>query len=119
MNWVVSGNKNFYWKKGSFIKRQTGDTSSVNGWQRVVQQMTTSDIKRQRMTTGDNELQRVIQQVITNDNEWQRVVQRMKTNGSKWEEVKESNFGFRLKQNMQCITTTYSKVYISYKLGYR
>ena len=71
------------------------------------------------MTTGDNELQRVIQQVITNDNEWQRVVQRMKTNGSKWEEVKESNFGFRLKQNMQCITTTYSKVYISYKLGYR
>ena len=48
-------------------------------------------------TTNDNEWQQVIQRVITNDNEWQRVVQRMKM-----------NFGFRMKQNIQCTTTIYS-----------
>ena len=31
-----------------------------------------------------------------------------KKNYNKWEEVKESDFGFRMKQNMQCTTTLYS-----------
>ena len=54
------------------------------------------------MTTSDNEWQRVIQRVITNESEWQRVVQQIKKNESEWEQVKESDFGFRLK-NKLCI----------------
>ena len=41
------------------------------------------------------------------NNEWQRVVQQMKTNENEWEQVKESDFKFRMKQNMQCTTTIY------------
>ena len=41
------------------------------------------------------------------NNEWQRVVQQMKTNENEWEQVKESDFKFRMKQNMQCATTIY------------
>ena len=48
------------------------------------------------MTTSDNE----------SYNEWKQT----KTNESKWEQVKESDFGFRMKQNMQCITTIYSAI---------
>ena len=55
------------------------------------------------MTPNDNKWQRVIQRVIKNDNEWQRVVQKMKTNEGEWEQVKESDFGFRIKQNKQSI----------------
>ena len=57
------GNVNGTFKQ-SFIKRQTRNTSSDNERQRVVQQVKTSG------TTSDNECQRV----TTNDNEWQRVV---------------------------------------------
>ena len=39
----------------------------------------------------------------------------MKTNKSK--QVKESDFGFRMKQYMQCVTTIYLAIYIIYKLG--
>ena len=59
------------------------------------------------MTTSDT----------TSDNEWQRVVQRMKMNENEWQQVKESDFGFRMKQNMQCTTTIYSGIWIIYKLG--
>ena len=54
-------------------------------------------------TTNDNEWQREVQRVATNDNELQRVVQQMKTNESECEQVKESDFGFRMNQNMQCV----------------
>ena len=83
-------------------------TTSDNDWYNEWQQMITSG------TTNDNEWQRVIQQVTTSDttsdNEWQRVVLQMKTNENEWEQVKESDFGFRMKQNMQCATTIYSEM---------
>ena len=45
-------------------------------------------------------------------NQWQRVIQRMTTSGitneNEWEQVKDSDFGFRMKQNMQCTTLIYS-----------
>ena len=56
--------------------------------------MTASD------TMGDNEW----------DNKWQGVVQRMKMNESEWEQPKESDSGFRMKQNMQSITTIHSAI---------
>ena len=49
-----------------------------------------------RVTTSDNEWQRVVQRVTTNDNEWQGVVQRVEwqemvkrvtTNGNDWQRV--------------------------------
>ena len=49
--------------QGSFIKRQTSDTSSDNEWY--------------------NEWQRVVQRETTRDNEWQRLT----TNGNKWQPV--------------------------------
>ena len=59
---------------GSFIKRQTSGTSSDNEWY--------------------NEWQRVVQQVTTSDNEWQQLVQRVTTGGIEWREVTTSgNFG--------------------------
>ena len=70
----------------------------------MVHRVTTSDNEYQRMTTSDYEWHRVIQRVITNNNDWQRVAQRLKTNESEWEQVNESDFGFRMKKNMQCIT---------------
>ena len=83
----------------------TSGTTSDNEWQGVVQRMTT---RGQRVTPNDNEWHRV----KTNDNEWYNEWQRMTTSGTtnenKWEQVKESDFGFRMKQNMQCITTIYS-----------
>ena len=83
-------------------------------WQRVVQRMTKNDNEWQQMTTSDsewyNEWQRVIQRVITNDNEWQQVVKGMKTNENECEQVKESDFGFGKKQNMQFVTTKYSRI---------
>ena len=49
--------------QGSFIKRQTSDTSSDNEWhnewQRVVQRETTRDNEWPRVTINDNEWQRV------------------------------------------------------------
>ena len=45
-----------------------------------------------------------------NDSEWQGVVQQLKTNEIEWEQVKESDFSFRMKQNVQCITTIYSAI---------
>ena len=56
------------------------------------------------MTTNDNEWynERRVGRVTTNDNKWKRVVQRMKINEHEWEQVKESDFEFRMKQNMQC-----------------
>ena len=48
-----------------------------------------------RVTTSDNEWQRVVQRVTTNDNEWQRVVQRVTTNDNEWQRVTISaNFSF-------------------------
>ena len=66
-SWLFS-----YVVKRSF-KRQTGDTSSDNEWQRVVQ----------RVTTSGNEWHRVVQRVTTSDNKWQRVT----TNDSEWQRV--------------------------------
>ena len=71
---------------------------------------TTNDKEWQRVTTNDNEWQRVIQRVITNDNEWQQVVKGMKTNENECEQVKESDFGFGKRQNMQFVTTRYSRI---------
>ena len=73
----------------SIVYKKT-DESYIE-WQR----MTTSG------TTNDNEWQRVIQRVITNENEWQGVVQWMKKNESEWKQVKESDSGFRITQNMK------------------
>ena len=81
----------------------TSGTTNDKEWQRV-----------QRTITSDsewyNEWQRVIQRAITNDNEWQQVVKGMKTNEDECEQVKESDFGFGKKQNMQCVTTKYSGI---------
>ena len=56
------------------------------------------------MTTSDNEYynerQRVVQRVTTSDNEWQRVVEQMKAN--------KSDFRFQNETTMQCKTTIYS-----------
>ena len=70
-------------------------TTSDNEWQRVTTSGTTSDDEWQRVvqrvTTNDNEWQRM----TTSDNEWQRVVQRVTTNDnewcSKWQRVTRSN----------------------------
>ena len=81
----------------------------------MVHRMTTSDNEWQRMATKNNEGQSVVQLVTTRNNEWQRVttsgttsgnddngcqrvVQQMKTNESEYEQVKENDFGFRIKQ---------------------
>ena len=61
-------------------------------------------------TTTGSEWQWVIRRMTTSDNEWQRVVQQMETNKSEWEQVKENGSGFRMNQNMQCITTIYSVI---------
>ena len=97
--------------------KQTSGTSNENEWQQVK----TNDKEWLCMTTSgtanNNKWQQVVQQVTTSDNEWQRVAtsdnewKRMKkTNESKWEQVQESDFGFRMKQNMQCITIIYSAI---------
>ena len=68
---------------------------------------TTSDNEWKRVTTDDNEWYNEWQRV-TNENEWQRV-----TNENEWKRIrarKESDFGFRMKQDMQCITTIYSAI---------
>ena len=66
------------------------------------------------MKTSDNEWQWVTASDTMGDNEWdnkwQGVVQRMKMNESEWEQPKESDFGFRMKQNMQSITTIHSAI---------
>ena len=67
-----------------------------NEWQRVAASGTMSDNKWKRVTTDDNEWYNEWQRV-TNENEWKRIRTR-----------KESDFGFRMKQDMQCITTIYS-----------
>ena len=75
-------------------------TKSDNEWQRII----TSG------TTNDNEWYDEWQRMTTNDNKWQQVVQEMKTNDTEQGQVKESDFGFRIKQYMQCITTIYSAI---------
>ena len=45
----------------------------------------------QRVTTNDNEWQRVVQQVTTSDNEWQQVVQLVTTGDIEWWEVTTSS----------------------------
>ena len=97
----------------------TSDNKWYNEWQRVVQRVTANDNNWHQMTTSDKEWQRVTTSdiQITNKNEWQRVKQRMQTNESEWNQVKENEFGFGMKLNMQCITTIYSAIQIIYKLG--
>ena len=100
----------FLW---SFIKRQASGTSSDKEWYNEWQQMTTSDSEWQRVITNDNKWQRMTTSDITSDNERKRMVTcgtRNETNESEWEQVKESDFGFRMKQNMQYITTIYSAI---------
>ena len=59
---------------------------------------------------------RVVPRMKTNGNEWQLVI----TNGNEWynnenewkrmrSSKKESDFGFRMKQNMECINAIYSE----------
>ena len=50
------------------------------------------------MTTSDT----------TSNNEWQRMTASGTTNENEWEQVTESDFMFRMKQNIQCTTTIYS-----------
>ena len=45
----------------------TSGTTSDNEWQRVVQRVTTSDNKWQRVTTNDNEQQQVTASGTTNE----------------------------------------------------
>ena len=75
-------------------------TKIDNEWQRII----TSG------ATNDNEWYDEWQRMTTNDNKWQQVVQEMKTNDTEQGQVKESHFGFRIKQYMQCITTIYSAI---------
>ena len=72
---AMISNKDLYKKLlyKRYIKRQTGETSSDNEWQRMVQ----------RVTTNDNEWFNKWQRMTTSDREWQRVVQQMKTNENK------------------------------------
>ena len=88
----------------SFIKRQTGGTSSDNQWQRVTTNYNEWYNKWQRVvqrvTTNDNEWQ----WTTTTDNEWQRVVQRMKAN--------ESNLCFRMKQYVMYNYNIFSNVFL-------
>ena len=70
----------------------TSGTTSDNEWRRVVQRMTTSG------ATSDT----------ASDKEWPGMTTGGATNENEWEQVKESDFGFRMKQNMQCTTTIYS-----------
>ena len=66
------------------------DNEWYNKWQRVVQWVTTSG------TTSDNEWQRVttsVQRVTTNDNEGQRVVQRMTTSDNEWYNDWQQKYG--------------------------
>ena len=88
----------------------TNGTSNDNEWQRVLRRVTTSDNKWQQVTMSD----------ATSDNKWHRITTSgttKKTNESEWEQIKESDFGFRMKQNIQCITTVYSAIWIIHKLG--
>ena len=62
------------------------------------------------MTTSDNQWQQVTTSDKTSHNESQGEVQQLKKNEIEWEQVKESDFAFRMKQNMQCITTIYSAI---------
>ena len=98
-------------------------------WQQVATSGTTSDNERQRMTTSgtmnDNDWQWMIQRVTTSDttsdNEWQQMTTSGTTNENEWKRItarKESDFGFRMKQYIQRMTTIYSAIYIwetSYK----
>ena len=126
--WVTTSDKEWYNESqrmttsdNEWQRVTTSGTASENEWNNEWQQVTTNDNKWQRvtkndnewqrMTASDNEWQRVIQWVITNNSEGQRVIQRMKTNESKWWQVKESDFGFRMKQDMKCITIILVIVY--------
>ena len=64
-------------KTWSFIKRQTGRTTSDNEWQ--------------RMTTSNNEWYNKWQRITTNDDEWQRVVQRVTTSDKVWQRIAMSD----------------------------
>ena len=44
-------------------------------------------IKWQRLTTNDNEWQRVVQRMAINDNNWQRVIERITTGDNEWHRV--------------------------------
>ena len=114
-----------------------GVTTNVNEWynewQRVVQQMTTSDNEWQRVvqrvTTKDKEWN-VWQRVITNDSQWQRMTGSGTTNENQWEQMKWVDFKFQnetkgqfgsrrtlFKTFRQHITTIYSAILIICKSG--
>ena len=63
-------------------------TTSDNEWQRVTTSGKTNDNEWynewQRMATSDNEWQQVVQQVTKSENEWQRVT----TNGNEGQQVR-------------------------------
>ena len=71
----------------------TSESEWYNEWKRVTQQVKRSD------TTGNNKWQQMTTSGTTNENEWKRIRAR-----------KESDFGFRMKQYMQCITKIYSAI---------
>ena len=79
----------FFWL---FIKRQTSGISSDKELYK----------EWQRMTTSDNEWQRVVQRVTTSsttsDNEWQQRLQRMTRSDNEWQGVTASDneWSFRL-----------------------
>ena len=58
-------------------------TTSDNEWQRVRTSSTTSDNEWQRATMNENEWQRMATSGTTNDNEWH----------SEWKRMKENNEG--------------------------
>ena len=78
-------------------------TTSDNEWQRVRSE-TTSATNDNEWQMNDKEWQKVIQRVTTSDtatdNEWQRMTTSGTTNENEWEQVKKSDLGFRMKQNM-------------------
>ena len=110
--------------KRSFIKRQTGGTSSdnewYNEWQRVVQRVTKNDNEwyneRRVVKTGIgtwsdnewyNEWQRVVQRVTLNDSERFNEWQRMMTSGASERVI----LGFEMKQKVSLVPEGFCSIF--------
>ena len=78
-------------------------TTSDNEWQRVTTSGTTKDNKWQRVvervTTNDNEWQQVTRSGKTSDKEWQRGIHRVTTSDSKWQWVIASDSSGKTNKN--------------------
>ena len=103
-----SNDDSSYWKRGSFIKRPTSNTSIDNEWQQVTRSDNEWHSEWQRMTRSDKEWQRMVQRVTRNDNEWQRMTTSGTTSGTtsdnEWQRMTMSGdfgqFSFFFERNL-------------------